>query len=162
MAHTQMWWICSQKQTNFSSLSEHFSVCDASTLGDIFVHFVRAEQGIKFEPVTPVSCIELCTPSAKGWKPVTLLVNVNSNRKKNDDAISFSILFSQSSPSPFFQCVSLHSLRLPSIPLAVPPNVTVAIATQVLRPGSFPASPAVLEGILGYVVLKRLIIQASH
>lgn len=76
--------------------------------------------------------------------------------------MSFSILFSQSSPSPLLWCVSLHSLRLPSIPLPVPPNVTVAIATQVLRPGPFPASPAVLEGILGYVALKCLIIQASH
>lgn len=128
-----------------------------------FVCFVTAEQGIKSDPGTQISCHYSADPQQKchHWKPATLVHVVDSNWKKRrwcDKLLYclYSVLLlssfptlSPSIPSSFIQFLHLFLQQCP--------NVTVAIATQVLRPGSLPALPAVLEGILGYAVPKRFI-----
>lgn len=100
-------------------------------------------------------------PSTKGhgWIPVTPLHTVNWRK---DGATRLHVPFSQSSPvsnaPPSSFIPSLHR----SLLLSQCPNVTVAVATQVLRPGSFPASPAVPEGNLGICSSSERLFNPLH
>lgn len=156
-------------QPKNNSPSEHFSLSVIGLLWGIYLYTLSEQsRGFNLSQLPWFHVYDSTLAQQKAIAENQWLSSMSSTpteKKRCCDKLFYHLfsilpLSSFSTCLPLFPPPSFNSSS--SLLLWQCPNVTVAIATQVLRPGSFPASPAVLEGILGYVVPKHLIIQGSH